>query len=152
MDLFLHIGPHKTGTTAIQTAFADNAAALRRRGVLYPKCNWSYPAQHRLAFAMKDKVNPADGSAPDFTFELEALCRALEKSDLPRALISSEECFACPPARIKALKAAVPAKRITILAYPRRPDTFLISCHNQKTKQVGNDYCLPMRCFVAEPH
>ena len=151
MDLFLHIGPHKTGTTSIQTAFADNATALRRRGVLYPKCNWSYPAQHRLAFSMKGKTNPADGSTPDFTTELDALCRALEKSSLPRALVSSEEFFASPPERIKALKDALPVVRTTILAYPRRPDTFLISCHNQKTKQVGNGYCLPIRCFVAEP-
>ncbi|MEO9826664.1 MAG: hypothetical protein ABJF50_19850 [Paracoccaceae bacterium] len=151
MDLFLHIGPHKTGTTAIQTACAENASSLRRRGVLYPKCNWSYPAQHRLAFAMKDKVNPADGSAPDFTAELEALCRALEKSRLPQTFVSSEEFFAAPPKRINALKTALPVARTTILAYPRRPDSFLISCHNQKTKQAGNGYCLPIRCFVSEP-
>ncbi|NNE86602.1 MAG: hypothetical protein HKN27_00875 [Silicimonas sp.] len=152
MDLFLHIGPHKTGTTAIQTAFADNAAALRRRGLLYPKCNWAYPAHHRLAFAMKDKVNPIDGSRPDFATELDALCQALEKSRLPRAFISSEEFFACPADRIARLKAALPVENVTILAYPRRPDTFLISCHNQKTKQVGNGFAAPITRFLKEPH
>ncbi len=151
MDLFLHIGPHKTGTTAIQTAFADNAAALRRQGVLYPKCNWSYPAQHQLAFAMKDKVNPATGKRPDFTTELDALCRSLEKSRLPRAFVSSEEFFAAPPARISALKDALPVTSTTILAFPRRPDTFLISSHNQKTKQVGNGFATPIKQFLTKP-
>ena len=151
MHLFLHIGPHKTGTTAIQTCFADNASALRRKGVLYPKCNWAYPAQHRLAFAMKDKVNPIDGSRPDFTAELEALCSALEKSHLPRAFLSSEEFFASPKNRIAALKAALPVQKVTILAYPRRPDTFLLSCYNQKTKQVGNGFAAPIARFLREP-
>lgn len=151
MDLFIHIGPHKTGTTAIQTAFAKQAAALRRQGVLYPKCNWSYPAQHQLAFAMKDKLNPATGDRPDFTTELNALCRALKKSRLPRAFISSEEFFAAPPARIKALKDALPVTSTTILAFPRRPDAFLISCYNQKTKQVGNGFCTPIKHFIPKP-
>lgn len=152
MELFLHIGPHKTGTTAIQTTFADNVTALRRQGVLYPKCNWSYPAQHQLAFAMKDKVNPATGKRPNFTAELEALCRALEKSRLPRAFISSEEFFAAPPARIKTLKDTLPVASTTILAFPRRPDAFLISCHNQKTKQVGNGFATPIKQFITKPH
>ena len=151
MHLFIHIGPHKTGTTAIQTCFADNASTLRRKGVLYPKCNWAYPAQHRLAFAMKDKINPIDGSRPDFTTELEALCTALEKSRLPTAFISSEEFFASPKERIAALKAALPVKTVTVLAYPRRPDAFLLSCYNQKIKQVGNGFAAPIARFLKEP-
>jgi hypothetical protein len=36
MRLYLHIGPHKTGTTAIQRFFHVNRDVLRERGVLYP--------------------------------------------------------------------------------------------------------------------
>lgn len=151
MELFLHIGPHKTGTTAIQTCFADNASALRRKGVFYPKSNWIYPAQHRLAFAMKDKVNPVDGRRPDFTTELDALCTALEKSRLPCAFVSSEEFFASPIERIATLKAALPVQKVKVLAYPRRPDTFLISCYNQKIKQIGNGFAAPIARFLKEP-
>jgi hypothetical protein len=34
--ILLHIGPHKTGTTALQNALAANRALLRENGVLYP--------------------------------------------------------------------------------------------------------------------
>lgn len=36
MRVFIHIGTHKTGTTAIQTFASDNADWLRKNGVLYP--------------------------------------------------------------------------------------------------------------------
>jgi hypothetical protein len=152
MDLFLHIGPHKTGTTAIQTCFAENRSALRRQGILYPKCNWAYPAQHRLAFAMKDKVNPVDGTRPDFETELAALCSTLAKARQPRAVVSSEEFFAAPKERIAAFHAALPVQNVTILAYPRSPDRFLVSCYNQKIKQVGNGFAAPIARFLKEPH
>ncbi len=34
--LWLHVGPSKTGTSALQVFFARNAKALRRQGLLYP--------------------------------------------------------------------------------------------------------------------
>ena len=34
--LLLHVGPHKTGTTAVQSAFFAASAALREHGVHYP--------------------------------------------------------------------------------------------------------------------
>jgi len=34
--LFLHMGAGKTGTSALQVAFAQNIAELRKRGILYP--------------------------------------------------------------------------------------------------------------------
>lgn len=42
--LLVHIGPHKTGTTAIQSAFAAARAALAAEGVTYPGIE---PAPHR---------------------------------------------------------------------------------------------------------
>lgn len=37
MKLFLHVGPHKTGTTLIQKTMLDNQAFLLQKGVFYPK-------------------------------------------------------------------------------------------------------------------
>jgi hypothetical protein len=36
MKLILHAGTHKTGTTSIQKALADNRAGLRKQGLIYP--------------------------------------------------------------------------------------------------------------------
>ena len=44
--VLLHIGVHKTGTTAIQAAFADARTVLRSMGVTYPG---KLQAQHRAA-------------------------------------------------------------------------------------------------------
>lgn len=40
MKLLLHIGMAKTGTTALQTAFANQRALLLRHGVLYPETDF----------------------------------------------------------------------------------------------------------------
>lgn len=151
MDLTLHIGPHKTGTTAVQIAFADKATALRKRGILYPKCNWIYPAQHRLAFAMNGKICPASGDRPDLQTELDDLCHTLEKAHLPQVFLSSEEFFASPVKSIRQLKDRLPVNSTTIFAYPRRPDAFLVSSYNQKIKQVGNGFAAPIARFVKDP-
>ncbi len=148
MELTIHIGPHKTGTTAIQTAFAKAAAGLKRRGFLYPRSNWFFPAQHRLAFAMKHRpVGPND--LPDLETELAQLSEALARFPGKQALISSEEFFACPPETIRHLRESIgPARIVTFL---RRPDDFLISSYNQKIKQPGNGFSAPIRRFVATP-
>lgn len=47
--VLLHIGVHKTGTTAIQAALADARPVLREHGVYYPG---KRPAQHRAALSV----------------------------------------------------------------------------------------------------
>lgn len=45
--LILHVGPHKTGTTALQQALAENAGRLMPLGILYPqtgRAGMSHPA------------------------------------------------------------------------------------------------------------
>ncbi len=36
-DVLIHVGPHKTGTTSIQTFLRQNYEALHKKGVLYPE-------------------------------------------------------------------------------------------------------------------
>lgn len=47
-SILLHVGFHKTGTTALQSAFADIRPALSEQGVLYPG---SRSAHHRATGA-----------------------------------------------------------------------------------------------------
>jgi hypothetical protein len=48
-SVLLHIGVHKTGTTALQAALTDARPILRQNGVYYPG---KRPAQHRSALAV----------------------------------------------------------------------------------------------------
>ena len=149
MELTIHIGPHKTGTTAIQAAFSQSAAALRRQGVLYPKRHWRQQAHHRLAFALKGKEMPG-GDTPDLGAELEALCHTLAEAKDEKVLISSEEFFTCSADAVSRLHAAlnVPVK---IVCFLRRPDSFLVSCYNQKIKQPGNGFAAPISKYLKAP-
>lgn len=151
LHLTIHIGPHKTGTTALQSACAAGARTLLKAGVLYPKVCWHRPAQHRLAFAAKGRKLPGNGAVPDFDAELRALSAALASARARRALISSEELFACPPEAILALRQALPDVTVEVLTFLRRPDDFLVSSWNQKIRQPGNGFSSPIRRFVKDP-
>lgn len=53
-EVFLHIGRHKTGTTALQTYLAANRERLAEQGVLYPETGRQGVGHHRIA----DALNP----------------------------------------------------------------------------------------------
>ncbi len=151
MRLTIHIGPHKTGTTALQSACADGHRVLRRAGVLYPKCNWMYPAQHRLAFALKGRRIPGSGEVPDRNTEMAALNQAIQRQTTPQVLISSEEFFAAPPDAVAWLRDRLGVTDVQIVAFTRWTDRFLVSCYSQKLRQSGNGFDAPIRRFLADP-
>lgn len=82
--LILHIGRHKSGTTAIQDVFARDRAALERAGIDYPSQWLSGTAHHALAKRCKDG---------DLA-EVKAIWRALRASAAAKGcsttLVSSE--------------------------------------------------------------
>jgi hypothetical protein len=53
MKLVVHVGPHKTGTTAIQNMLSQNRRALLASGVFYPESITGRTGQHELAWAIK---------------------------------------------------------------------------------------------------
>lgn len=53
--LYIHVGPHKTGTTLIQKVCLDNQAELVKSGVLYPKRFLRIFGHHPLRDDMKDR-------------------------------------------------------------------------------------------------
>ncbi|WP_156029484.1 hypothetical protein [Archaeoglobus fulgidus] len=54
-ELYLHIGMHKTGTSAIQKFLWTHGKVLKNLGVLYPEKFVSPPdfAHHRLPFGLR---------------------------------------------------------------------------------------------------
>ncbi|PVA05217.1 hypothetical protein DC363_16450 [Thalassorhabdomicrobium marinisediminis] len=75
----------------------------------------------------------------------------MAKSECKKSFISSEEFFSCPSESIIALRNALDAERIHILATLRRPDTLLVSIYNQKAKQPGNRFVRGIGHFVEDP-
>lgn len=86
--VLLHVGVHKTGTTAIQAAFADARVELAELGVTYPG---RQQAQHRAALAVLQRHwgwNKAGGQVLDRS-HFDRLS-AKTRSSSGRVVISSE--------------------------------------------------------------
>lgn len=83
----LHIGPHKTGTSAVQSAFHAHRRELAEQGVHYAGPN-RQPMQ--AAHAITGKPSPYhDGKAPP-RGRWKDLVREIERAREPRVVISSE--------------------------------------------------------------
>ncbi|WP_281981267.1 hypothetical protein [Thalassorhabdomicrobium marinisediminis] len=149
--LIIHIGAHKTGTTAVQKCFDENRKALQSLGVTYPRTNWFHHSQHRLAFALKGMRDPAARDFPDIERETDALNAAIELAGTPQVMISSEEFFSCKPDQIARFEAALHVDDIEVVATVRRPDTLLVSMYNQKAKQPNNGFKRLIQHFVDAP-
>lgn len=61
--LYIHVGPHKTGTTSIQRGLVANREALKALGYHYPEVGFIYDGHHNLVFDINamDKFVPVLG-------------------------------------------------------------------------------------------
>ncbi len=87
-ELLLHIGVHKTGTTAIQGALSQARPALVEQGVQYPG---KLPSAFRAAMSI---VHPAEHDTDDAVAipreRWQRLCAQVAKSGADRVVVSSE--------------------------------------------------------------
>ncbi len=95
--LILHIGQHKTGTTAIQQTLLNNRALLEARGILYPDIGFIGAGQHKIPGALGTANRQA---------EAEGYFRAL--APLEGTLVLSSENFSrAAPATIARLPSLI---------------------------------------------
>jgi hypothetical protein len=125
--LYLHIGTHTTGTTAVQRFFAANRDKLREAGVLYPEagCPEGRPGlahgQHLLPHAIT-RPSPNNAGAWD------ALHKELADSTAPTTFISSEEFDVLrDEGQFAELAHHLDGIPVTVIVYLRRQDEFLHS-------------------------
>lgn len=123
--VFVHIGLYKTGSTAIQKFLTDNAAHLRRDGLIYPRTFRDRIAHHSIPRLLQKGAHiPWD----DLQNELAAT---------DKAIISSEDFGAVgSPNAWKHLRDNLPGT-VKILCYLRRQDEMLESMYNQHLKMGG---------------
>lgn len=131
--VLLHIGVHKTGTTALQAAFADARDDLLTRGVRYPG---KLQAQHRAALALLGRPwgwNSRGGSVMDRR-HFDSLVRRVARHD-GRVVISSE--FFCEAPEDKAketIEALGGPGKVTIVVTLRNLGRLLPSSWQQYLK------------------
>jgi hypothetical protein len=120
----LHIGVHKTGTTAIQHALADRSAELEQRGICYPVSGRPNGRSHnQIAFELAGSDRALDREANALLLDA-----ALRRTDCDFLVMSAEE-FSSPRIRPDLLSAWLGKIRaagwdVTALAYIR-PQTAL---------------------------
>jgi len=147
MEIFIHIGPHKTGTTTIQHGLGLNEKVLRRNGVLVPNSGRPFPKNggvHNLAWELVEykskSYHPEYGSWKDLLNELK------ESKEFRKAVLSSEGFCFLDVARIQKVCDWLEDYQVKIIIYVRRQDeaiqSFWVECAKNfaASPQVGSFY------------
>ncbi|HET7717205.1 MAG TPA: hypothetical protein VFK86_16400 [Bauldia sp.] len=146
MTIVLHIGTHKTGTTAIQRFAASKRAKLRRRGVWYPSYDeiglFMHYGHHHVAHAIANEAGNRLSSDDARRFVDHILAKKRPGETL---LISAEPFYrhilpaeggywAERRAYIERVRSFFPTSDVKILAIIRRQDTFARSLYQERIK------------------
>ncbi len=145
VDLTLHIGTGKTGTTTIQKFLRTNSDALGKQGILYPlSAGVTRHGRFGLYVTPEESVardplwhdEPADTPASfhrDFRSELLA---EIARAGLSRVLISDEGLYGAPAATLRRLRQVIDAHfgQLRLVCYLRRQDDHLASRYQQVVK------------------
>jgi hypothetical protein len=125
-QLFLHIGTHKTGTTALQHYLFHNQAALRSIGWYYPRIG----IPHGHIFGHRDLAwSTLRGNAEaleELTSELNTMPPEVN------CVISSEDFEFCK--RLESLQARLEKYEVTVILYLRRQDDLLLSEYSENLR------------------
>ncbi len=138
MRYVVHIGMHKTGSTAFQALLARHPDALARQGVDFPVIGANIGAKRHYALNARLKANPAD---PELTALL-----AIAPSGIARRILSCEGFCPLPVDAIARMRAALDGEARTI-AIVRDPCTHIVSFYKERLRLTGAPRDLP--AFVA---
>lgn len=147
--LVLHIGTHKTGTSAIQSALARSRLLLRAAGVLYPRTDrepWPQLPKHCSVWRASVSDDAAAAQA-----ERQLVMDEFRASGA-HTLVLSEEGFSEPLPRIAAWFAGWQDEfDIHIICLLRRQDLFAESLFNQFVREPARREARPLATFVQAP-
>lgn len=149
-DLLLHIGRHKTGTTAIQFFLADNRKALQDHGYFVPTSGRVHAAHHQFA----RQLSPPQLATLGHEYDLAQLSsiRELEQEmtgvaqDL-KAIVSSEVFQNCRP---QAVQSAFRHYNVSVVVYLRNQLEYLASSYAQRIH--ATNYTGSIEDFYADVH
>jgi len=160
MTVVLHIGTHKTGTTAIQRFAATKRGKLRSRGLWYPSYDeiglFVHYGHHHVAHALANENG--NRLSIDDTRRFVDHIQAKKRRD-ETVLISAEPFYrhilpaeggywAERKAYIDRVRSFFPGPDVKVLAILRRQDTFARSLYQERVKVTK--YRVKFRDFLAE--
>ncbi len=141
--IVLHIGPHKTGSTAIQTFCDENRSVLASNGVHYPSGHWhgqlgSCVADDPLGFVFNVHGNRTDRDriALEDSRYLENLAREIKSTHRETVVLSYEGFFSLSAAAIERLHESIRgiSDRQIVAFYCRAPVSFALSEVSQRLR------------------
>jgi hypothetical protein len=145
--LYLHVGMHKTGSTAIQKFLHFNRFFLEGEGFLYPTTKYHPVGQQRLAYAFNESISPDQSDiiieAREHCDELFLALKELLRKKRHHTLLISSENFS-PQADVKVLKRIgdfFNDYEIRVVLYVRRQDRFHHSLYRETVKQPNSETC-----------
>jgi len=131
--VILHIGTHKTGTTAVQGSLGEASDALLSRGVLYPRSGRRGVGHVELA-----RLAEHPGEMPGGREGEQELLEEIRAAS-PGTLVLSAERFTSPVSPRRArwaewLCTHLDARRVQVIGYVRPQWEYIESAYAQRTK------------------
>jgi hypothetical protein len=151
-QLILHVGFHKSGTSALQESLANQRDELHKAGVLYPSIGKK--AHHRVAWGLSQKPWgwKAKGAekTPYKTFS--RMASLINLSSAPKIILSSEFFAELEPEHLHKLASSIKNRQIKIL-FTLRPLAKLLSSSYQQYLKFGikADYVQWLHSVLDEP-
>jgi hypothetical protein len=129
--VLVHIGPYKTGTTAIQSSLHEHRDELAAAGVTYPG---RYHRQMRPSWALLGRSRVGEARVPER--EWDAMVDEV-RTATGRVVISSEDFASARPRHVRKLVDDLGAERVHVLIVARRLDKLLPSAWQERVKSVN---------------
>ena len=126
MKLYLHVGPHKTGTTLIQKSMLDNQWLLLQKGLFYPIGFLTIFGHHEF----RNKVKEREITDDDISFL---------KHTGKNVLLSSEDFISLNEDDFRYLKERLGDFEIEVIYAWRRANKKLFSIWQEYVKHGGQD-------------
>ncbi|MER8753580.1 hypothetical protein NKH57_31050 [Mesorhizobium sp. M1050] len=143
MRVILHIGVHKTGTSALQSFLHRNAALLSDRGVFYKPTSTAWPNHNPLAAAF---LRDSEDYGPD------RLAKTLEEAG-ERTLLISSEMLCDHNIDLDLFLSLLEGHDVRTIAYIRHPSDIIISAFNEVVRHYDRHWTRPLneRPFAYDP-
>src|SRR5262245_18300366 len=127
----VHIGPHKTGSTAIQVALHSARDRLAEHGVAYVTTGGYRP--RKAGWALGVRGRPSGTPQPPIE-HWQKFVADVDAADAPRICISNEDFGRATPEQVTRLVEDLGGERVRVVSVARRLDRYLPSQWQERVK------------------